>query len=271
MPKYIHKKKYELYLDESGVVGSSTGVFTLAGIIVEKRYRERTLDPQLKAFKNSCFNDPNIGLHFKDILQRRNDFKSDRIGSQQITKFYTDVCGFIQSIDMLVVSTTVDKGRLDYLFKSPKDECSVAFNHIMKSVYHFIDDDNIESLDIYFEGREDSQDFKVQKSFFESFYSGGTHSNVKDEIRNKIKRFSFKSKSENLSGLQIIDLICLPIKKIRTKGYLTSGKRKDVVMNDIFDSIIDKMYIPEGNDDVKNWSLKKVPIIKDPGIWTMQD
>lgn len=268
MPKYKHKKKYELYLDESGTVGGQDGIITLAGLIVEKRYRINELDNRLEQFKSDTFNNTNIILHLVDILKRQKEFSQSKISSDQIDKFYKNTSTFLKELDVIIISSTVDTARLKKFYKNHKDEYSVAFNHIMKSVYHFLDNNEIESLDIYFEGRDESQNFIVQKSFFESYYSGGTHLDIGPEIKNKIKRFTFIKKEENLSGLQIIDLLCFPIKKIRTEGYFQTEKRKDLFMNDVFDSVLNKFYVPDGMIDIKNWSLKKIPIVKSPGSWS---
>lgn len=264
----VKSEKYVMYLDESGIADrKNTGTFTLVGCIIRKKDIKK-IDEMLKTFKMECFANENLILHLMDIRTRRNNFAPRNITKGQIQYFNENVHDFLKNIEFMIISTTVDKKRLNEYYKTPKDEYSIAFSHIMKSVYHFLSNDMIEQLDIYFESREETLNFKVQKSFFESYYSGGVHLDVLLKERDKIKRFVFKDKNENIAGLQIVDLICGPIKTIRTYGTNNKSSHKDISNDiDIFNAIKGKFYNPLEYQDIKNWSLKKVPIIKKPGVW----
>lgn len=257
-------EKYLLYLDESGVAhGTEKGSFTLAGIIIKKKYADE-LKIKLDAFKTECFGKSDIILHMMDIRTNKKDFSPSLIHRNQIQSFEDNLPAFLESLDITIISATVDNARLHEYYKTPKDEYSIAFMHIMKNIYHFICEDTVDQLDIFLETRDETNDFTVQKSFFESYYNGSIHLDITEAVKSKIKRFVFKDKKENIAGLQIIDAICMPIKAIRTHGTDGSTNQNDVA---IFNAIKSKFYNPLQYNDIKNWSFKKVPLIKKPGTW----
>lgn len=271
MAKKIRPKKYEVYFDESGLPdGNPGGHFTLIACVIEKGNIEE-LNIRLQQFKEECFGNKNIILHLMDIHRKQNDFAIGKVTNSQIAYFKKNIPKFLEKQKVIIFSATIDKERLHKYFKSPKDDYSIAFSHIMKSIYHFIDDEKVEQIDIYLESRNETSNFKVQKSFFNTFFNGNLHLEIKQELRKKIKRFVFKYKSDNISGLQLADIICSPIKTIRVYGSDPEqlDKKTDISLEvDIFNSIRNKFYNPLDFEDIKNWSFKKVPVIKKPGIWT---
>jgi hypothetical protein len=120
------------------------------------------------------------------------------------------------------------------------------------------------------ESRDDYQNLLIQKAFFDIFNSGTVHLNVIDNS-DKIKGFVFAGKEDQLyqSGLEIADLVCNPLSRLR-RGLKKEVNPRNVTYgenNPIFSAIRNKIFIGNPEHDFRNWGFKKVPIVKRLRIW----
>ncbi|MFC4767221.1 hypothetical protein ACFO8Q_07580 [Effusibacillus consociatus] len=103
-----------------------------------------------------------------------------------------------------------------------------------------------------------------------TFYNSGTvHIDVQSQ-REKIKAFVFADKhnKEFQPGLEIADLVCLPLNRVRRGLYDVSPRHVEYGQeNKIFKAIKGKIYTPTGIEDMRNWGFKKVPIVKRTRPW----
>jgi len=273
-------KKYIMFVDETGTPKGNTQ-FNLTGVLMEYKYAsdsDETGEPsplrqRLMDFKAKVFEDPHIPLHLKEILKAEHPYgKEDGITIDMLRHFWIALPEFLVDIDCTIVSVEVDKQKLQDFFSTPKDPYVVAFAHLMKSFYSFLDETEATSARVVLESRDDYQNLLIQKAFFDIFNSGTVHLDV-EKSRQKIKGFIFAEKDSDLyqSGLEIADLVCLPLSRVR-RGVI-EVKPRFVHYGDenrIFKAIKDKIYIRRDSpdQDFRNWGFKKVPITKKRREWS---
>lgn len=269
-------KKYVMFIDETGIP-EKEGPFTVTGVIFEYKYSFDNLEAgttcklkkELMDFKLDCFNNKNIHFHLKDIASGSHDFSKEKgIEKSQLIRFWNNLPDFLSRLDFKIISVTVNKKKLRDFYHTPKDPYVVAFSHIMESFYSFINNEEVESARIILEARDDFKNLKIQKAFFDIFNSGTTHMDI-DIARSKIKGFRFEDKQVGLAGLEIADLVCNPLSRVR-RGLVEANPRSIFYgkENKIFNALRDKIYNKDIEQDFRNWGFKLVPITKKNRIWT---
>jgi Protein of unknown function (DUF3800) len=264
-----------MFIDETGN-SSGKSPFTVTGVIMEYKYsvnsngKDSILKQKLKEFKKNCFGREDIHLHLKQILTAESPFSTaDGVTVDQLKKFWTELPVFLNGLDFHIISVTVDKDKLKQYYLTPKDPYSVAFAHILEAFYSFISLHDAFSARIVIESRDDYQNLLVQKAFFDIFNAGTVHLNVRDNS-DKIKGFIFAEKTNPLyqSGLEIADLVCNPLSRVR-RGLIEVIPRHVNYGDDnpIFASIKNKIFIGHPSHDFRNWGFKKVPIVKKARPW----
>lgn len=269
------QKKYIMFIDETGT-SSGNSPFTVTGVIMEYKYsvdsngKNSILKDKLNAFKKKCFGKDDIHLHLKQILQAKSPFSiKDGVTVDQLKKFWEELPGFLSELEFSIISVTVDKEKLNQYYVTPKDPYSVAFAHILEVFYSFISLHNASSARIIIESRDDYQNLLVQKAFFDIFNAGTVHLNVRDNS-DKIKGFIFAEKTDPLyqSGLEIVDLVCNPLSRVRRGLKEVNPKHINYPNeNPIFKSIRNKIFKGHPDHDFRNWGFKKVPIVKKARPW----
>jgi len=269
------EKKYIMFIDETGKP-SGDSPFTVTGVVMEYKYsvensgNESKLKTELNEFKNECFGTTNIHLHLKQILTAETPFSNnDGVTVQQLRSFWDKLPEFLGRLEFSIISVTVDKDKLKQFYLTPKDPYEVAFAHILEAFYSFISLHSASSARIVLESRDDYQNLLIQKAFFDIFNSGTVHLNVMDNS-NKIKGFVFADKHDlkYQAGLEIADLVCNPLSRVR-RGLKEVNPRFVQYGDDnpIFVSIKDKIFIGDATHDFRNWGFKKVPIVKKVRTW----
>lgn len=272
-------KKYVMFIDETG--DSSLSVkdqpFTLTGIIFEYKYsinensKDSTLKKELDKLKLKCFGRSDLGLHLVDISYGKREFST--FTKEQRKKFYCELPSFLNQLNLSIISITIDKEKLEKYYEPSKEPYVVAFTHVLQNFYSFISRNNVESARIVIEGRDDASNLNIQKAFFDVFNNGTTHLSIEKELRDKIKGFIISQKNDLMyqSGLEIADVLCNPLSRVR-RGLIEAdpkcmrrGEYGD--SNKIFHSIKDKIFTVTNLDDFRNWGFKKVPVLKHPRPW----
>ncbi|MDK8643448.1 DUF3800 domain-containing protein [Niallia taxi] len=266
------KKKYIMFIDETG--DGITTPFTLTGAIFEHKYcidqnEESELKEKINKLKVDCFGTKDIVLHLNDISRGLKAFKG--FPNDKRTKFYEELPAFLKGLDFKIVSITVDGAKMSEYYTTPKkDHYVIAFTHLMEAFYSILSPAQIESGRVVLESRDDNENLSVQKAFFEVFNKGTLHVDV-EEQREKIKGFTLAPKGDPVyqSGLEIADIICNPLSRVRQGKIEAAPKcmRSYGNENKIFKAIKDKIYVGNPSHDFRNWGFKKVPIVKKKREW----
>ena len=271
-------KKYIMFVDETGTTSDRRSPFTVTGVIFEYKYAYQPdhaaqaceLKSKLDSLKSQCFGRTDLVLHMRDLLNAQKAFSAKNgISNDQLQKFWDLLPSFLQELEFTIISVTVDREKLNDFYATPKDPYTVAFSHIMKSLYAFLSQPIVESVRIVLESRGERGDFQIQKAFFDIFNTGTVHLDV-EPYKNKILSFTFSDKHHvhYQYGCEIADVVCLPLSRARRglvevkPKHVTYGNR-----NKIFTAIKGKLFSANANQDVRNWGFKKVPIIKKHRLW----
>lgn len=265
-----------MFIDETGQpeIEATDQPFGLTGVIFEYKYcmdineKISELKTKLNDFKQQCFNTQDIILHLADIARKKKDFES--VPKEQIIDFFDKLPEFLESLDFHIISVTVDKNKLMEYYEPSKDPYVIGFTYVLQSFYSFISDSQVESARIVIESRDDNKDLKVQKAFFDVFNNGTIHLDS-EKSKEKIKGFTMaKTTNEDYQvGLEIADVVCYPINRVRHGLIEINAKFMDYGNeNKIFKAIKDKIYTPTADlTDIRNWGFKKIPVVKKKRPW----
>lgn len=277
--KNIKATKYIMFIDETGSpdIDNKEQPFTLTGVIFEHKYAVKVngddckLKCELDKFKYKCFQNLDLPIHLVDISNGKKRFQN--IPKRQRVTFYNELPAFLQSLEFNIISITIDKEKLKAYYEPSKDPYIVAFTHLLQSFYNFISKQNVESARIVIEGRDDLSNLRIQKSFFDVFNNGTTHLNIETELRDKIKGFIIAKKNDDdyKSGLEIADVVCNPLSRVR-RGKIEADPKcmrrgEYGNKNIIFSAIKNKIYTGTNLEDFRNWGFKKIPVLKHQRKW----
>ena len=203
-----------LYLDESGdhnlsVIDPQFPVFVLGGVIVDQDYAEGPLTKALNSFKQEMFGTTEIVLHTADIARNRNGFEALKNRAFR-ERFYARLNELMFRLDYKVVACAVLKEeyvhRYGNLAKDPYvlglEEIAQVFRFEIGNVHH--------GGIIVAERRSEHLDSRLIASW-SSLVTLGAQSIRARSVAQRIERLELRTKDENLSGLQLADLVVTPI------------------------------------------------------------
>lgn len=242
---------YYLFLDESGDHGLSNidenfPIFVLSGILIaEDNYNSLISD--VKNLKKAFWEDKKVILHSRDIRKSEKEF-AILFDSNLKSKFIEGINSIISSADYVVISSAIDKYKYIQRYGRLSDdvyEISLSFV-IERSVFSLdAKKDNDKSLKIVIEKRGKKEDKKLAEHFTK-LCSRGTGYVSAERLNNYNIDIEFKRKSDDITGLQIADLIAYPIAR-----FVLDPERA----NPAFDIFSSKFYSEKG----KRYGLKIFP------------
>lgn len=217
--------KYRLYIDESGTasfknMAGNNKYLTLSGIIIKSTDINK-INYNLNELKSNYFNYDidlkNIILHREDIYNKRKGFESL---SDDFVKenFNRDLITFLTSENYIIIGVTINKEARVKKYKNPHDPYTTALETLIKRYVLFLEEHDAKG-DILLESRN-KDDNQTLENIYKEIYANGTKRNRQEvdmeptrfQTRLTSKSLKFKSKSENLAGLQIADLLANPLK-----------------------------------------------------------
>jgi len=211
--------KYRMYVDEVGnsdLDSSSNPLhrfLSLTGVIIDLSYVRETLYPDIEKVKEDFFHshpDDPIILHRKDILNARPPFESLR-DEKTREKFDKTILKLLSSWEYTVISVCLDK-------KSHKETYSVwrydPYHYCLALLlerYTFFLEQNGAVGDVMAESRGGKEDRRLKDSFL-NLWNEGTDYIEASRFHHVLtsKQLKVKPKSNNISGLQLADLIAHP-------------------------------------------------------------
>ena len=233
--------RYKLLLDESGDHGlgnidPSFPVFVLCGVLIsDEEYNK--MKKMVNDLKNKFWGNTNVILHSRDIRKCNNEFQ---ILFDLSTKkdFYEDINKIMTDIDYEIIVSAIKKEEFIKRHGKLKDDVyEIALSFIMERAIFCLDTKNeVSSLEIGIEKRGPKEDQKLSKHI-ETIRSNGTYYVDSSRFRKVGSKPHFFSKKENISGLQIADLLAYPIAR-----YVIDETRA----NPSFNLIRGKIYTRNG-------------------------
>ncbi len=203
-----------LFLDESGdhnlaIIDPQYPLFVLGGVILDKGYAEDQLVHYLSAFKIKYFGNEDIILHTADITRNRNGFEQLKDESFRL-KFYSDLNTLISELKFTVVACVIRKDiHLSKYGVAALDPYFLSLDILVERFCMEIG--NIQGGGVVVaERRGTTLDHELDIAWLNLKIQGTRYMQAK-QIEKRILALNLRSKSENIAGLQLADLVVTPI------------------------------------------------------------
>lgn len=258
---------YRMYLDEVGTDGSKRldsdkhRYLSLTGVIIDLDHARDYLQPALNQIKGRALaEDPDspICLHRIDIRNAKGPFECLRDEDKRGV-FNEGILRILHDCDYKVVTAMVDK-----------QEMEMRTHWVKTHPYHFLMEIMIEKYakylnrmddigDIMPEARGKPQDKALQIEF-ENYREKGTRFAASEFIVKRIrtKNLKFRTKRDNIAGLQLCDLVAHP-----SHYAVRHQKQHDVYLGDfckkVVNILVTQKYDRSPSGDIWGFGAKYMP------------
>jgi len=259
--------KYRLYVDEVGNPDLRSSdhehnrFLCLTGVAFELDYVDKVLFPELEKIKKDFFGshpDDPIIFHRKEILKKKPPFSDLQYPTIQV-KFNQLLLKKLKSWEYTVISVIIDKKEHDERYSTWKYDAYHYCQEILIERFRLFLNINNVTGDMMFESRGAKEDRRLKKSF-RNILENGTH-NLKSEdlLQHYTSReLKVKPKTNNISGLQIADLIAHPARRwfFQNVFKMDDGKR---TFGDKIINLLEEKKFFRYNDEIYGYGAKKLP------------
>lgn len=233
---------YRMYLDEVGTDDLSNlekdnhRYLSLTGVIMDLNHVDLVLNPAMQMLKRTVFEfDPDevIHLHRSDIVRRKSVFGqlNDNVKREQFDRLVYEM---IHSVDFTVITVVIDKLAMSQQAHwQQRHPYHYLMAILVEKYVQFLERKNTIG-DIMPEARQGMKDQRLQ-SEFDRVKERGTRYVEKDRLDAKIRssKLKFRTKKDNISGLQLCDLIAHP-----SHMYVRMLQKHSVELGDFANRII---------------------------------
>lgn len=239
---------YKLFLDE---IYPNDGLkfFCLAGIAIKVDVYDNVIMTKVKKLKKLVFGKDNIIIHEQEIRAQKDAFAVLK-NSKARHMFWEGIEEIFKENDFHVFAVAIHEEELTKLYKGHKrDKYFISLQVILENFTHFLASKNGKGY-LEVESRDRAIDEQLQNHFY-SLKILGTLFYEPNILQKHLGTIKFPSKSENVIGLQLADLIPNPLNR-----QLSSMKQKQP---SILDVINQKAYDGDGISRIDRFGVKKIP------------
>jgi len=211
-----------MYIDEVGnadlknTQDENQRFLSLSGVILSLLHIKDFLNPKIEMLKMKYFDshpDEPIIFHRKEILNAKNPFQN--LKDQSIREnFNKELLHLFEDCDFTLITVVIDKKEHNKQYYTVQDDpyhyCLAA---IIERYLHFLERNNFIG-DVMTESRGGKEDLRLKKSF-KKLYNEGTQFIQKEKFESFLTshELKIKLKSNNISGLQLCDLVAHPSRR----------------------------------------------------------
>ena len=243
--------KYYLYIDESGDHGLTNvnpdfPIFLLCGIVISSN-ENAAINQAFNQVKATFWGRKEVIFHSRDIRKCEKEF-SILFDLEKKKLFYEAINESIVNHEYVVIASAIRKEAYIQNFgKLSDDVYELSLSFIIERAIFYLDTikNPKKELEIVIERRGKKEDKKLEEHF-QRLLARGTGYVSADRLTSYNLSIIFRSKRENINGLQMADLIAYPIAR-----YVIEPKRA----NPAFDLIEPKIY----TKGVRRYGLKIFP------------
>ena len=211
--------KYRMYVDEVGNPDLESSdnplhrFLSLTGVIIDLDYIRETVFPQMEELKSEYFDshpDNPVIFHRKELVNAKHPFEILRDPVRH-KKFDDDFLGLLKSWEYTVISVCLDKKAHKETYQVWRyDPYHYCLALLLERFTFFLEQHNAVG-DVMAESRGGKEDTRLKASF-SKLWQEGTEYISPERFHNVLtsKQLKVKPKSNNISGLQIADLIAHP-------------------------------------------------------------
>lgn len=258
---------YRLYLDEVGTDDlthtekDDHRFLSLTGVVMRVDYAGKTLTPNLNWIKlNILRHDPDtpIILHRKDIMGRKGGFEC--LNDRQISdRFELAILRLLNSSEYSVITALIDK---KWMLKQQHWTKIHPYHYLIEIIvekYVQFLERNGSVGDIMPESRQTKPDTRLQKSFSE-IRNTGTQFLDKNRISDVLKgeKLKFRTKRDNIAGLQICDLVAHP-SHVHVRSLMGHNVTKGPFATEVISILNSSKYDRSKLGGIKGYGIKHLP------------
>lgn len=211
--------KYRIYIDEVGNSDLESSdnpnhrFLSLTGVILDLDYVRSNIYPQMEALKAKHFSyhpDDPIVFHRKEILNAKPPFQNLK-DLERRGNFDNDLLACLSSWNYVVITLCLDKKRHKETYSTWRyDPYHYCLEMILERYILFLERNNVQG-DAMSESRGGKEDKRLKTSFHRLWEQGSRYIGS-DRFKNALttSQLKIKVKANNISGLQLADLIAHP-------------------------------------------------------------
>jgi hypothetical protein len=220
--------KYRVYIDEVGNPDLESSdnpnhrFLSLTGVILELGYVETVVHPQMEALKTKFFrphpDDPVI-FHRKEMVTGQPPFEALKDAGFR-SRFDTELLALLKAWDYTVISVCLDKKRHKETYTTWRfDPYHYCLAVLLERFVLYLKRRSA-CGDVLAESRGGKADMRLKDSF-ERLWTHGTDYVSGEEFQEVLtsRQLKVKLKANNISGLQIADLVAHPSRNEILIGY----------------------------------------------------
>ena len=208
-------------------------VFVLALVIIERAAYAETVIPALGKLKMRYWNHEGINLHSRDIRKAKGPFSFLQVPAMR-TSFLADMSRFMTEMPYTLFVTGIHKDKHLARYKHPENPYSLALAYTLERVLHFMDAHDADELPLVAEARGKQEDESLSLAFYRIVANGTAYHSAK-EFQRFTPTLMFRSKRDNVAGVQIADLCAHPSARHMLKPQ-QPNQAYDIVKGKIYHS-----------------------------------
>ncbi len=247
--------KFRIYVDEVGNpdLNSSDNpnhrFLSLTGVILDLRYVESVVHPQMEALKTKYFNshpDDPIIFHRKEMVNAWPPFEILK-EPDQLEGFDRELLAHMTTWDYRVISVCLDKKNHKETYATWRyDPYHYCLAVLLERFVFFLNQHESQG-DVMAESRGGKEDRRLKDSFAR-LWETGTDYVAPDQFEKALtsKQLKVKQKTNNISGLQLADLLAHPSRNeiLHERGLL--DKKMGFFAQKVIEVLQGKYYQRDG-------------------------
>ncbi len=223
--------KYRIYIDEVGNpdLGSSDNpnhrFLSLTGVILDLRYVEAVVHPQMESLKAKYFRshpDEPVIFHRKEMVNAKPPFEilKDR---EKLNQFDRELLSLMAAWEYTIISVCLDKKNHKETYTTWRyDPYHYCLAVLLERFVFFLNQHGSQG-DVMAESRGGKEDMRLKASFAK-MWNDGTEYVEPEQFQQALtsRQLKVKLKTNNISGLQLTDLVAHPSRNeiLREQGLL---------------------------------------------------
>jgi hypothetical protein len=247
--------KYRIYIDEVGNpdLDSSDNpnhrFLSLTGVILDLKYVESAVHPQMEALKTKYFHshpDEPVIFHRKEMVNARPPFEVLK-DQESLIQFDRELLSLLSDWEYTVISVCLDKKSHRETYTTWRyDPYHYCLAVLLERFVFFLNQHGSQG-DVMAESRGGKEDMRLKASFAKMWHDG-TEYVEPGQFQKALtsRQLKVKLKTNNISGLQLADLIAHPSRNeiLREQGLL--GRDMGSFAEEVIRILQRKYYQREG-------------------------
>ncbi|MEW6375801.1 MAG: DUF3800 domain-containing protein [Thermodesulfobacteriota bacterium] len=246
--------KYRIYIDEVGNPDLESSdnpnhrFLSLTGVVLELVHVESVVHPQMEALKRKYFRshpDEPVIFHRKEMVNAKPPFECLR-DPEIRKKFDYELLNLIESWEYIVITVCLDKKKHKETYTTWRyDPYHYCLAVLLERFVFFLN--RMDSRgDVMAESRGGKEDIRL-KSSFARLWRGGTDYVSPEQFQEVLtsKQLKVKPKTNNISGLQLADLVAHPSRNEILKEQGLLEKKPGLFAQEVI-RILQKKYDQHG-------------------------